>query len=369
MPNENPPDLKINNRLKHCWGKAGWWRSKHGDTEKVNSWGSAKPVPAQYVTKEMQFPVWKWNGTYSQEDCPRTTIHLRATKWLPEVLYENTLIHEMCHIYCYLNGLWAGEGGHDGWFRMISEKIKTATNGKYEILARVSDDASELCRDINDPPGFSVALKLNGTVSYSFRSVVPKMATNIGRRPQRHDGKEPNVLFFWFEDEESAKQFIVNAFNDPSSVFGARNSIVWGPKGAEHARFELANLMSSDSSFIQDQRKKGWPGWIKRHSIMVENGVPESLTNQKLFGSYKIMRVYKALRAAKALNLIKWVENRSIGEAVEKSDGKNLELVFEGVLTNALRSIWDALKRDIEEIKRSLNFSKIIETEQGWEIA
>lgn len=285
---------------------------------------------------------------------------------MPEYLYENTLIHEMCHVYCYLNGLWAGHQGHDGWFLMVAEKIKAASEGKYEILARVSDEASTLCREINDPPGIVVGLKLNGTVPYAFRSPRITRATNA-ITSRFNSQKETNGLFLWFSDEQEAKAFVVKAFSDPTAVFGNRKPVVYGDSGPDYAKFVLATFMKSDAAEINDPRKKGWPGWIKKRAIAVEGGTVEPITNQKLFGSYKIKAAMPQLSKAGAAKSMYWVKNTLV-ESVNGEDNKNLETVFEGVLMNAVRSFWEMLKKDIAEVKRSLLSGGVMETEDGWEV-
>ncbi len=76
------------------------------------------------------------------------TIELNGNYRWTEQGAEDTLIHEMCHYYTYMNG-YAPTQGHGVEFRSIAAKVSNESNGRFTIKRLAS--AEELTRIELDP--------------------------------------------------------------------------------------------------------------------------------------------------------------------------------------------------------------------------
>lgn len=136
-------DLLTSTRLRGTWGWAGWrgtykWRYAFDRDDGVNGLESEEMgwhpgLNGSYVHRNSKGKI------LLAPERAKYHIKLKNVDWLPEYIYEDTLIHEMCHIFCYYNKLWAGEG-HDGYFLRLAEYIKRKSNGKYNITRYVKKE-------------------------------------------------------------------------------------------------------------------------------------------------------------------------------------------------------------------------------------
>lgn len=366
--------LNIDNSLKHSWGVAEYWDSKMGDSGMFTVEKSRIRIPPEYVSRNSPSMMWLYNGTYPIDQHPMVGIKVRATKWLPEEVYENTMVHEMCHVFCYLNGLWTGGNGHDGYFMVLSKKIGEASGGKYKVLSKVSDEEHNLCSDINDH-GFVATIQLNGSIPYAFRDtgirpVSMKSAVNPSPKKKKAKEKpkvEPHMLFYWFEDEMDAKAFISNAIRSVGSLFGKKPTGVWAQDGkACLPKVIKACIFKTDVNSIKNRANKPLVNWIRERCVSPENGVPLSINNTRLANWSEIMIHIKALINTGALIPYKYVN--AISESADLSEERRMSLVVEGMM-DSIRGFWKKLMHDIKEVMASLRREHVVRTEHGWEVA
>lgn len=74
----------------------------------------------------------------SNFDLTIPTIGLNADYSGKEQAFENTLIHEMCHYYTYMNG-YAPKQAHGREFKIIASVIYSKSNGKYKVETYATD--------------------------------------------------------------------------------------------------------------------------------------------------------------------------------------------------------------------------------------
>ena len=144
--------LLTSTRLRGTWGWAGWrgayrWRRAYDTEDGVNGleskemgWGPGLDGSHIHRNSKGQVLIAPENASY--------TIKIKNVDFLPECIYEDTLIHEMCHIFCYCNKLWTGEG-HDGYFLRLSEYIKRKSNGNYDITRYVKKEHQEMADKVS----------------------------------------------------------------------------------------------------------------------------------------------------------------------------------------------------------------------------
>lgn len=152
-------------RHKNWWGYAqyngpSWIRIRAGEVyhpgsgeninrvtpEAMRAMGfESDTLERKYVARNVQSWVPSYPARYSS-----FTIALNNEDFLPEVLFEGTLVHEMVHIATMRNRLWDGgkSNAHDGWFKKIGEYITRASGGRYEIQRYVTKSEASMKTDI-----------------------------------------------------------------------------------------------------------------------------------------------------------------------------------------------------------------------------
>lgn len=120
--------LSISGRMKRSWGMAYFYGSRCGGACKCKVEEAPSPKPS-HVGRNVPGFVWIRGRSVGE---PRMAIRMSGKSFLPERVWEGVLVHEMVHIACYWNGLWTGEG-HDGWFVDISDEIRDASGGEFDI--------------------------------------------------------------------------------------------------------------------------------------------------------------------------------------------------------------------------------------------
>lgn len=78
----------------------------------------------------------------------RPMIELNANYKAPETAWINTLVHEMCHYYTYMNGI-APKQGHGPEFRQIGEAVSSRSHG-YITIQRLASAEEMTNFDLRD---------------------------------------------------------------------------------------------------------------------------------------------------------------------------------------------------------------------------
>lgn len=142
MPTGRGISLVPTPRLGRVWGRAyvsGWARKSYeqdaGRLPDGTMGFQSGSLEGRYVEKRTRGFILTNPKEASYQ------IRLNTVHWLPEVVFEGVLVHEMVHIACYRNRLWQGlRNAHDGWFRKFGEYVTEASGGKYRIERYVSKE-------------------------------------------------------------------------------------------------------------------------------------------------------------------------------------------------------------------------------------
>lgn len=251
--------LEPTTRMTRAWGKA-WW---HGVCKRLYAHESGRLnspdmnfdndfLERSYIKRNIRkkMLVYPDSATYR--------IQLDVRDFLPEVVYEGVLVHEMVHICCYCNRLWAGEG-HDGWFRKIGDYITKKSGGRYNIQRYISKD------EVADRERIKGAVMTEDSNSgWVVKFVLSQDLQSRGTRRWNIT----DSMFYWIDRQEQVDGFLAKASMDPAFLDTGRKKHLfpfkydYGTKQC-HAKITKAVLYEVNPDNIGEERKKHWAKWVR----------------------------------------------------------------------------------------------------------
>ena len=129
-------DFELSTKGKFSNGNAiGMFGSKVKDVIKIDD----KTRQLSLIENGREIPITKDNFV----ELFKPVIRLNGNYKAFEKSWLNTLIHEMCHYYTYMNGI-APKFPHKEEFKEISQKIFDKSNGEFKINTKTSYDEMEV---------------------------------------------------------------------------------------------------------------------------------------------------------------------------------------------------------------------------------
>ncbi len=257
MPDVGDISLEVSTRMKRAWGRA-WWkdfvnrstrqRAQYDQNRDVisdetkDAWGmKQKWLEGEYVRRNIKCKI------PNNPDTLKCRIQLNTREFLPEVVYEGVLVHEMVHVCCYCNRMWTGEG-HDGWFRKIGDYITNASDGKYKIERYVSQDdidIRDMIRDgvtsASDKDGWVIRLHLDKPIDYHTRTKWFRTKS----------------MWYWISNVNQINGFLAKASMNPDKFLNV-NSLNFVDLG-----INSATIYEAIRSNISDPRKQNWVQYVR----------------------------------------------------------------------------------------------------------
>ena len=137
MPEPGSPEFTIrtSRRMSETFGKTLFGCMDCGGFFRVKVEEATTPRP-EHVGRDIRGGVWFPDRS---EGYPWSAIAMGVKEFMPERVWRHVLVHEMVHLACYWNSLWAGEG-HDGWFLDIADAIRADSGGEFDIQRYVPLD-------------------------------------------------------------------------------------------------------------------------------------------------------------------------------------------------------------------------------------
>lgn len=364
------------NRREHerNWGRCSWWgvfrKMTIGDAE-TGGYIDRNENP-NYPTLERQY-----RGG-ARDKIPlkirKMEIELRTSHYMLESVYEDVLVHEMVHAVVQWNHLWAGaEGGHQGWFRKLSDMLNSEYSEMFHIQRYVhQDDNSEIRlnrkavereeareRTANRPPRIAagdiyiVDVKFDGLCHFGRRSHTERAG-------------------FVFKDLRSA-QFFVNKIweqqgdDDDASYAHVIPDAMESAYGKDDGEFIVyvddmtiyqfvpSESESINNSFISLVSKLPKPSvtvgsdCIDQYDLNIKRS---SLSAFRCFWDF--MEFMKNQADARAVCIKKVGDEAGIGEEYEPDSFKSLSSISESMFGQAGSGIMQKVRRLASIIKRSL---------------
>ena len=147
LPPSSFVEFKCNKREHHSnWGWCRWWgrfrKMTLGEIEGDMYLDHGGKLDFPHLEKE-------YRGNARDKvplEIRKMQIELRTSHYMLESVFEDVLVHEMVHAVVQWNHLWAGaEGGHQGWFKKLSDILNTEYSEMFHVQRYVhKDDNSEL---------------------------------------------------------------------------------------------------------------------------------------------------------------------------------------------------------------------------------
>lgn len=224
-----------------------------------------------WVTGETKY------GPYSEEygKDGKYTIAVDSTDWMPELLFEGVLVHEMVHIACFKNRLWqGGMESHDGWFRQIGEYVTQKSGGRYNIERYVTKEESATRTEIR--------MSDNGTddaavVCFSLSEDIETVGTRLW--------ESTGVLWYWLPSRDEAKAFAAKALQNPGYLdFGRRKHLYPFYSNRRQCKSKIAKATVFDCGTKHlVHNKTAWVEWLVKRCIKATaDGGPSSVITDNL---------------------------------------------------------------------------------------